>query len=107
MRLAARLAFFAVLVALTAFLAMRVDHAITVKMEALKSGALAALEQIVGRTVTYGEISPSIFRSIEVRDVAIHDAKDPARTLLSIHRVRVSYSLFRLLVGRDPVGAIR
>ncbi len=86
---------------------MRLDQALTVKMEALKSGALRALEQAVGRPVTYGEISPSFFRSINVRDVAIHDAADPGRTLLSIHQVSVYYSLLGLLFGRDPVGAIR
>lgn len=101
------LTLFAGLVVLTAFAAMELDRALTVRMEALKSGALATLERMAGRTITYGEISPSFFRSMNVRDLAIHDSRDPGRTLLTIHEVRVYYSLLKLFLGRDPVGAIR
>jgi translocation and assembly module TamB len=98
---------FAGLVVLTAVAAMRIDHALTLRIAALKSGALGALERMTGRSITYGEISPSFFRSLNVRDLAIHDSRDPARTLLTIHEVRVSYSLISLLAGRDPLDSIR
>jgi hypothetical protein len=101
------LALFAGLVVLTTFAAIEIDRALTVRMEALKSGALGELERIAGRSITYGEISPSFFRSMNVRDLAIHDSRDPGRTLLTIHEVRVYYSLFKLLSGRDPIEAIR
>jgi hypothetical protein len=42
-----------------------------------------------------------------IHDLAIHDSRDPTRTLLTIHEVRVSYSLFGLIAGSDPIGAIR
>ena len=105
--ISAWLALFAGLVVLTAFAATQLDHALTVRMEALKSSALGELERIAGRSISYAEISPSFFRSMNVRDLVIHDSHDPGRTLLTIHEVRVYYSLFKLLAGRDPAGAIR
>ncbi len=76
-------------------------------MVELKAGAMSSLETLLGRTITYGEISPSFFRSIEIRELAIHDTEQPGQTLLLIHNVRVYYSLLHLLLDRDPVGAIR
>ena len=101
------LTLFAALVAATAFAAVQIDHVLTVRVEALKAGALGELERIAGRSISYGEISPSFFRSMNVRDLAIHDSRDPGRTLLTIHEVRVYYSLFQLLFGREPIAAIR
>jgi hypothetical protein len=95
------------LVALTALAARRIDHILTERMAELKSGTISALESIVGRRITYSAISPSIFQYLEVRDVRIYDSKDPDRSLLAIHTIRVSYSLAQLLIHRDPIGALR
>jgi hypothetical protein len=95
------------LVALTTYGAFEMDRSLTVRMQALKAGVLASLENIAGRAISYGEISPSFLRSINVRDLVIHDSRDPARTLLAIHEVRVYYSLFNLLAGREPIECIR
>jgi hypothetical protein len=101
------LGLFAALVVLTVFAAVYVDRALTERMEALKAGALGELERITGRAISYGEISPSFFQSMNLRDLAIHDSHDASRTLLTIHEVRVYYSLLRLLLGREPITAIR
>ena len=98
---------FIVVVALTTFGARALDTMLTARMAELKSGVIDSLEAMLGRTVTYGGISPSFFRSIEIRELAIHGTERPEQTLLLIHNVRVSYSLLRLLMDRDPVGAIR
>ncbi|MGA2641180.1 MAG: hypothetical protein ABSG21_09795, partial [Spirochaetia bacterium] len=105
--ISAWLTLFAGLVALTAFGVIELDRSLTMRMQALKAAALGELERIAGRSISYGEISPSFFRSMKVRDLAIHDSRDPGRTLLTIHEVRVYYSLFELLAGHDPVTAIR
>jgi hypothetical protein len=105
--ISAWVALFVGLVVLTAFAARELDRTLTTRMEALKGAAIGELERIAGRSISYGEISPSFFRSMNVRDLAIHDSEDPGRTLLTIHEVRVYYSLFGLLLGGDPVGAIR
>jgi translocation and assembly module TamB len=95
------------LVVITTFGARELDRVLTDRMEALKSGVLQTLETMAGRTISYGEISPSFFRRISVRELAIHDSKDPGQTLLTIHEVQVYYSLYQLLFGQDPVRAIR
>ncbi|HET6451537.1 MAG TPA: translocation/assembly module TamB domain-containing protein [Spirochaetia bacterium] len=95
------------LVALTAFGARELDLALTARMEALKTGVLKTLETMAGRTISYGEISPSLFRRISVRELVINDSQDPPHPLLTIHEVQVFYSLFHLLFSQDPVGAIR
>jgi len=104
LKLAAWISLFAGLVVLTVFAALELDHALTVKLEALKTGSMLALERIVGRTITYGEISPSFFRSINVRDIAVHDSNDPGHTLLSIHELRVYYSCSSFSLDRIPLG---
>jgi hypothetical protein len=76
-------------------------------MVELKSSAMDALESMAGRKITYAGISPSFFRYLEVRDLTIHDAQDPGKSLLTIHNVRVYYSIARLLISRDPVESIR
>jgi translocation and assembly module TamB len=95
------------LVVITTFGARELDRLLTDRMETLKTGILQTLETMAGRTISYGDISPSFFRRISVRELAIHDSKDPGQTLLTIHEVQVYYSLFQLVFGRDPVRAIR
>ncbi len=94
-------------IAFTAFGARALDTLLTARMAELKSSAMKSLETALGRTVTYGEIAPSFFRSIEIRELAVHGTEHPDQTLLLIHNVRVSYSLLHVLLDRDPVGAIR
>ena len=95
------------LVALTALAARGIDRLLTERMTELKNRTVSALESIVGRRITYSAISPSIFQYLEVRDVRIHDSKDPEKSLLAIHTIRVSYSLAQLLMHRDPISALR
>ncbi len=95
------------LVVLTAFGAREIDLALTARMESLKAGVLRTLETMAGRTISYDGISPSFFRRLSVRELAIHDSQDPGQTLLTVHEVQVYYSLFGLLFGQDPISAVR
>jgi translocation and assembly module TamB len=97
----------AALVAGTAFVARELDRYLTERMAALKDQTMAALAALLDRRVSYGSISPSFLRSLDVRDLVIFDSEDPQKALLSIHNIRVSYSLAELLLQRDPVGALR
>jgi translocation and assembly module TamB len=94
-------------VALTALAARALDSLLTERMVEMKSTAMRELEAMVGRPITYARISPSFFRYIEVRDLTIHDAHDPDKPLLTINTVRIYYSLFRLLAGRDTASVLR
>ncbi len=97
----------AAVIIVTAYGARELDLLLTHRMEALKAGAMRSLEAMAGRPITYGAISPSFLQSLKVRDLAIHDAEDPGKTLLTIHEVRVYYGLWQLLTGQNPVEAIR
>jgi translocation and assembly module TamB len=96
-----------VLVLLTALGARKIDRILTERMFELKNLTIATLEDMAGRRITYADISPSIFQYLEVRDLTIYDSEEPDRDLLTIHDIRVYYSLARLLLKRDPVGALR
>jgi len=104
---AAWVGLFSALVILTAIGARELDRVLSVRTESLKAGVLRTLEDVAGRTISYDDISPSFFRRISVRNLTIHDSKDPSRPLLTIRELQVYYSLFHLLADRDPVGAIR
>ena len=76
-------------------------------MQELKALSVEELETLLGHRISYAGISPSFLSYLEVRDLVIHDTPDSTRPLLTIHRVRIYYSLVHLLARRDPVGAVR
>ncbi len=94
-------------VAGTATLVSFLDRELTARMQALKSETISALEELIGRKIGYESISPSVLPQVEIRNLSIYDSMDSERVLLSIRKVRVSYSLFKLLLRRDPAGALR
>ena len=96
-----------VLVALTAFAAWELDRVFTERMAELKTHTIEALEHLLGRQVTYAAISPSIFQYIEVRDLTVHGIEHPDDAILTIHTIRVYYSLAQLLTHREPMRALR
>jgi translocation and assembly module TamB len=96
-----------VLLGLTAILASVVGKEISLRMAELKSQTIAELEAVLGHHVTYASISPSFLNYLEIRDLNIQDEANPAKPLLTIHRVRIYYSLVHLLARHDPVGSLR
>ncbi len=97
----------ALMIALTALGVVAADRALSARMAEVKSQTMAALEAMIGRSITYGDISPSFFRALLVRDLVILDTPGSSKPLLSIRQIRVSYSLFRLLETGDAVSSIR
>ena len=92
---------------LTVLLGSIVSREVALRMEELKARSIEELESALGRTVTYAGISPSFLNYLEVRDLVIHDAVETDKPLLTIHRVRIYYSLVQLLLRHDPVGSLR
>ena len=92
---------------LTALAARALDRYLTEQMGELKNQTIATLERMAGRKIAYADISPSIFQYLEVRDLTIYDSQNQDQKLLTIHDIRVYYSLAWLLIRKDPVGAIR
>ena len=97
----------AVLVGLTVVLGSAIGREITARMAELKARSIEAIESAIGSKVTYASISPSFLNYLEIRDLTIHDPADSSKPLLTIHRVRIYYSLVHLLARRDPVGSLR
>jgi hypothetical protein len=101
------LASLAVLLGLTVILGSAISKEMNLRMTELRSKSIEELESILGHSVTYTSISPSFLNYLEVRGLTIHDNQDPSKTLLAIHRVRIYYSLARLVLRHDPVGSLR
>ena len=63
--------------------------------------------RLLNRNVSYRDISPSLLRAIEIRDLTIYSGDTPEQPLMSIRRLRLRYSLTRLLTSLDPVASLR
>jgi hypothetical protein len=103
----ATIAALGVLVGITARLIIALENEIAVRMDELKGKTVTAIEDLVGRRITYSGISPSFLQYLEIRDLVIHDSTNAPRPLIAIRRVRVYYSLAHLLLRRDAVGSLK
>jgi len=76
------------------------------KMEQLKERAIAAIETRLGHKIRYRSIAPSVLGFLAVRDLTVFSVQDAERPLLRISRVKIHYSLLRLLSTRDPLQSL-
>ena len=74
---------------------------------AKREEAIGGLFTLLNRNVSYRDISPSLLRAIEIRDLTIYSGDTPEQPLMSIRRLRLRYSLTRLLTSLDPVASLR
>ena len=74
---------------------------------AKREEAIGGLFELLNRNVSYRDISPSLLRAIEIRDLTIYSGDTPEQPLMSIRRLRLRYSLTRLLTSLDPVASLR
>jgi hypothetical protein len=73
-------------------------------MTGLRDGLLARAEALLDRKITYSSMGPSIFGVLDIRNIRIYGTgTDP---LVTIPRLRVSYSLPELLRG-NPLESLR
>ena len=80
-----------------------VESHITMQREA----TIANLFQSFNYRISYRDISPSLLRAFEVRDLAISNGASSEEPLIFIRQLRLRYSLARLVASRDPVEALR
>ena len=80
-----------------------VQTGVSRRMEHLKSRLLEGLEDAVGRRISYGSVSPSILRELEIRDLRVHGPD--GSTLVEIPLLKIHYRLAALLLGR-PAEAV-
>ena len=68
---------------------------------------IANLFQTLEYDISYRDISPSLLRAFEIRDLAISNRGSSDDPLVFIRHLRLRYSLSRLVISRDPVAALR
>ena len=72
-----------------------------------REDTIANLLQTLDYDISYRDISPSLLRAFEVRDLAISSREASGSPLVFIRHLRLRYSLSRLVTSRDPVAALR
>ncbi|TVQ27001.1 MAG: hypothetical protein EA382_04500 [Spirochaetaceae bacterium] len=85
------------LLATALFVLGPVRVAITRQIDDIRDEAIARLEQVVGRRVSFGSVSPSILNFLSIRDLVIHGRAGEPEDLLRIDRLRVYYRPLRMI----------
>ncbi len=101
-----QLIIFLFIIGLTILLFVPVQNLIENRLTLLKKDAIAFIESALGREVRYGEIAPSFFRSIKIKNLEIYDKDNTDTPLVAIRQVRIRYNLFQFLRG-NPIDAVR
>ncbi len=96
----------AVLLGLTAVGLSPLQTYVNGRLEALRDATVASLEETLGRAVSYGGVSPSVFRSIRLENVAVYRSEAKDEVLFEARSLRVYFSLWRLFTGA-PIDAVR
>jgi hypothetical protein len=105
------LLFFAALVALTIFVMRPLQRTLRERMILLRDYIIAGGEEFFGLKIEYASMGPSLFGFLDIQGIRIletpggPDSGDPVSSrypLLSVSRLRVSYSFFSILKGDIP-----
>ncbi|MDR1278419.1 MAG: translocation/assembly module TamB [Treponema sp.] len=105
---------FAVLFILTLLVLRPIQKGIHARMEEVRDGLIRGAEAYLGRKITYSSIGPSIFGTLDIRNIRIFEeesglagrlsgtrqANAAPEPLLFISRFRISWSLMDLIRGR-------
>ncbi|MDR1565939.1 MAG: translocation/assembly module TamB [Treponema sp.] len=89
---------FWVLVGLTVLVLRPIQISVKRNMEELKDAFIGRIGNLIGRRLEYGSLGPSIFGTLDLRDVKI--LRDDNSAVLWVSRLRLSYSLPALITGR-------
>jgi hypothetical protein len=99
---------FSVLVILTVPVLFPIRAFMRNRMEEFRDSWIARAEQALGRKISYSSMNPSIFGTLDIRNVRIGspgESGDDPLPLLAVSRFRISYFFFDLILGRP--GAFR
>jgi hypothetical protein len=88
---------FAILVLGTALVLRPAQELMRRRMAELRDLMLARGEEFLGREIEYASIGPSIFGTLDIRNIRIR--REGRSPVLSVSRLRLSYSLGELLRG--------
>jgi hypothetical protein len=96
LRISIEILIFAGMVVVTTLLLRPLQEAMRERMIALRDSLIEQAEDFLERDISYGSLGPSMFGTLDKRDLVISGAGEP---LLSVSRLRLSWSLIRLLKG--------
>jgi translocation and assembly module TamB len=99
-RLAVQILLIAVLVAVVVLVMGPVRTELSNRLDAVRRQAVDNLQDLLGREVTYGSISPSILRYLSIKDLTIHGRADEPADLLHVEDLRIYYRPLRILQQR-------
>ncbi|MDR1177920.1 MAG: translocation/assembly module TamB [Spirochaetaceae bacterium] len=91
------------IVILTSVLLSPLRNSVQQRMTALRDALIRSGEDYLGCSILYESMGPSIFGILDLRSVQIQGQGEP---VLSVARLRLSYSLWDLLRGR-PLDSLR
>jgi hypothetical protein len=94
---------FSVLIVITTLALRPLQTAMTEGMTALRDYGIARVEAVINRKISYASMGPSIFGTLDIRNIRIADPHNEPAVVIS--RLRISYSPWKLLTG-DPAASI-
>jgi hypothetical protein len=99
---------FAVLSTLTAALFFPVRKELIENITTARDSWIARAEEKFDKKFYYGSMGPSIFGTLDLRDVSIYERDAPhgeENALLSVRRIRIKYSLWDMIKGLPQSAA--
>jgi hypothetical protein len=91
---------FLALVGVSTVLLRPLQRLIQFRMIEMRDGLLSRAEQYLGRRIEYGSMAPSIFGSLDIRNIRIYASDgEPAA---AVDRFRIAYRFWDLARGRIP-----
>jgi hypothetical protein len=102
-RLSVQLLVFLLLVVLSTFLLKPLQRTMQIRMTDLRDILLARAEYYLNRHIEYGSMGPSLFGSLDIRNIRIYG--DDAESVITLERFSLSYSIWELIRG-NPLQSI-
>jgi hypothetical protein len=99
LRIAVQITLIVVLVGLAALVVGPIRGELERRFVLFRDEAIAELEGILGREISYAEISPSILRYLSVRDLTVHGRPGEPADLLTVEQLKIYYRPLALLRG--------
>jgi hypothetical protein len=91
---------FMVLVVITTLLLQPLQELMKNRMMELRNSLISRLEAVLGRNIRYDTWGPSLLGTLDIRNIRVYGAD--SAPVLTIARVRVSYSLIALMSAGIP-----
>ncbi|MDR2485784.1 MAG: hypothetical protein LBD55_10360, partial [Treponema sp.] len=103
-RIGRQILIFIFLIAATTVLLRPFQQVMHNRLTELRDSLISRIEGVLGRKIAYSSIGPSIFRTLDIRNIQVYG--DDASPVMTIAKVRISYSLITLIRG-NIAGSLR